>query len=89
LFTGQKSELNDEHRHFFFAIPRIPEMINLIQRRGWNIDRLTFVEQRSWRVEMARDPEGQKNFEGRELDEALIEALIFVWRDRDAESAKR
>ncbi|MCB0318017.1 MAG: hypothetical protein KDD56_04615 [Bdellovibrionales bacterium] len=48
LFTGDKSILPDEHRHFFFAVPSVDEMVNFAIAKGAKIKQLDFENQRTW-----------------------------------------
>jgi len=77
LSTGSITELPDEHRRFFFEVPSMPVLVDLIDRAGFDLQLLTFVERRRWAYTMLKVSNGrQYSGEHRLIEGALLEALI-------------
>ena len=50
LFSGAQSELNEEHRGFFFEVPTEAELLAELETRGELIESVKFADQRTWSV---------------------------------------
>lgn len=77
IFTGHPSELSQEHRKFFFSIPSIEGMVDAIAKRGFDVERSEFVNQRSWKFSIRHAESGELiETSDAELCCAVADALI-------------
>ena len=50
LFTGQTSSMTPDQEHFFFHIPTVDQLVDLLSRSGTDVSSITHVDRRSWRM---------------------------------------
>ena len=76
LLSGKIGELPDGHQQHFFMVPAIPEMVEAIERRGFDIQGLNYKDQRIWQISL-RSLESHQNFmvEHPQIECAFAEAL--------------
>lgn len=77
LFTGQTSELPGDHRRFFFLVPTVEEMIQMILRSDFDLRGIDLIDQREWEAVIEREGD-RRAFRAGRIDEALLEALCFI-----------
>ncbi|MDZ4785931.1 MAG: hypothetical protein SGJ02_07630 [bacterium] len=78
LFTGTISELFDADRHFFFEIPTVSRLLEVLHVRGWNVLKIESENQRDWSMEMVHFEKGNKIvINARSIKDLLIDSLIF------------
>ena len=77
LYSGTLTQFPEEHAHFFFPVPSADEMVEDIERKGFDIVSLEYRDQRTW-VATMEDCKSHKRsvFEGGTLEIVLITALM-------------
>ena len=79
LFTGQVAELLESHRHFFFAVLDIDTMLSEISRLGYDLETLSYVDQRLWIIKATNVPTSRSiELDNIELGDLLVETLICI-----------
>lgn len=79
LFTGEKADFSEDHKEFFFVVPTKDELIEGIQRKGFEIKLLSYVDQREWKIIVEKDEE--KSFADKDLHFLLVKTLIFCFEN--------
>ena len=54
LFTADVSELLENDRHFFFVIPDVDQLADLVCATGFDIKSITRPDQRQWELRLTR-----------------------------------
>lgn len=79
LVNGKTSELPEEHRQFFFAVPTIEQLLDFLDRREWDVLALEFEERRTWRLRMRAAEHGEERmFCGDSLYTTLLEGVAYA-----------
>ena len=80
LFTG---ELSDKPRDFekqFFLVPSCDEMAGCLDRYGYNIGGLRFLESRRWELSLhCSEDQVEVKLTGNSLEEVFLEALHYAF----------
>jgi hypothetical protein len=79
LTAGTSAPLPPEHRHHFFWIPSVDEVVELLERHGVEALQLLRGEGRTWRVQGIFNAT-ELTVTARQLHEALLRALVEVRR---------
>lgn len=80
LYSGKTSTLPPEEQERFFHVPDCDMMIDKLAAFGMAIEKLLFLNQRSWQLTIRSDEGGEFSFEAGTLADVLIEALISLGR---------
>jgi hypothetical protein len=83
LTSGAVSQLPDEHRHFFFDVRSLDELIELVLERGGTCEGISFLEQREWEVRLSRKSGMKFAGRGEVLDEAVAEAVLAFCSEKN------
>jgi hypothetical protein len=75
LFTGQTSELPDDHKRFFFVVPTFEQLVQYLIQSECSLDRIEFRDERSW-IAVARTRDGTIAGEGDTPQDALIDITL-------------
>ena len=77
LYSGKISELPDEDKKHFFAVPDEGMLTDRIVKSGFDIRGMEFENQRIWKV-LLQNPETHIEimFEGPSIKDALLECLL-------------
>jgi len=75
LFTGKITQLNQEEEHHLFLIYTPDQLVNMINQSGFEIKRLEFCDQRTWKLECAPN---DISIEADSLLTGLLRALIAI-----------
>ena len=74
LQAGTVGEIPEQHRHFFFRVPSVDDMINLMENLGLNGITCDREDQRIWKVKVEIRGE-EYSFSAPTLKDVLIQAL--------------
>ena len=79
LFTGQVSAFTQEQKTFFFPIPSVDQMVDLIQRANLNIEKLEYIEQRHWKLSIRSISDGVEHvLQAGTIEDVLVDALLLL-----------
>ena len=79
LYSGQVTQFQEEHRTFFFPVPTADELIAHITTLNWDIDTLTYEDQRTWKLSLSEaTTKATKAAEGGTLEECLARGLLSI-----------
>lgn len=77
LYTGNISSYSQQDLMHLFVVPSVDMMCEILLKDGYEIASLTYVDQRTWKVELLNSETGQyATFESISLEELWLEALI-------------
>ena len=83
MYTGTVSSMHEDQKGFFFWIPTVDDLVDCIQRNGFDLIGLSFEQQRFWKAQFLRSVAGE-SFEFTEsaetLELCLGEALMTCLR---------
>lgn len=77
LFTAQVTEIGEGDQKNLFVVPSSEELVNEIIKKGWDITKIEFKNQREWRVEIQHEGKVKETLSP-SLDIALIDLLIAL-----------
>jgi hypothetical protein len=78
LTAGTVKPLPEDHRHYFFWIPSIDELIGIVEARGGMVAECAREDQREWRVALHNNIGDQIVVCARSLHEAFLRAVVDV-----------
>lgn len=77
LFTGHQSDLLDSERRFFFELPDVDRLIEILDQKGVEIFELSRPNQRRWSLGVRTKSHSEiKRFESETLWESFALALL-------------
>lgn len=81
LINGKSAELVESHQHFFFRVFSCDDLANEINKRGFELLSVIFMDQRTWHITVSK-PGDEALFEVQAgmLDQALAQALLVISR---------
>jgi hypothetical protein len=82
LQSGKSSELQEGHRHFFFSVPSVEQLADVLARRFIMIEAIYPVGQTRWGIRFKCAEGERQEIEDRSLLGVLCEALIMVLEKR-------
>lgn len=81
LFTGKLSEKPHDFEKHFFAVLSCDDMAGWLDRYGYDIGGLRYVEQRRWELSLrCSEDQVEVKIEGGTLDEVFLEALHYAFQ---------
>ena len=75
LFTGEVADFPEEHKNFFFVVPKKQDLIKAINVNGYKIDSLSYIDEREWQIVISKDKEDA--FTNADLHLLLINTLNY------------
>ena len=79
LYSGQVTPFPEQHANFFFEVPAADEISDRIVRELWDIQSLTFEDQRSWKARLKHSKTGEsREFTAPTIEELFVTALTGV-----------
>ena len=77
LFTGERSSISKDEYKNLFLIPSTELLVDLVQKSGFNIEKINYIEQREWQLQVAS---ASKNFKctGETIEEVLLEVMNLI-----------
>jgi hypothetical protein len=84
LTAGTVKPLPDEHRQYFFWIPSVEELVDLIEARGGVIRECVREDQREWRIALQSSSVSQSFTCARSIHEGFMRVLVEVLSQKAA-----
>lgn len=77
LFTGKVAELKAEHIQFFFVIPTVDEMVELLSQKGFDVTGFKYIEGRSWELVLRSvDTDIERRFMAGTIEEVVLAGVM-------------
>jgi hypothetical protein len=76
LLTGKEIELDEFFLNYYFFVPDAEELVLELFKRNINIEKIEFIDQRSWRIEIENQKMQKFIQEERSLHQCLALLLL-------------